>query len=255
MKETEAIEFLRTRVADEGYIVVGQVPDATGAAQRRTMDALLVQCWPSRGLTLTCVEYKRTVSDFRRELKQPEKADRIARYCHAMLVLAPKGVVPVGELPPRWGLWEIHQTAKRCQLLRTVAPQVNVDPRQVPLSFLVSILRARERYNGDAAKLEELRRADLERERQRIENAVMERTRQHRRLAERVENFEQASGIRIRDGWSNERLGAGLAEFLKNPNQFNQRIQQQRDSLRALLTAYEEVLGAEVDTDKTKPAE
>lgn len=243
MREADAIEFLRTRVVDEGYIVIGQVPDATGARQRRTIDALLVQCWPSRGLSLTAVEYKATVSDFRRELKQPDKAEAIAAHCEAMLILAPKDVVPVAELPPAWGLWEIHKTPKQCRLLRTVAPQPRVDRiTMLPISFLVSVLRARERYNGDASRLAEERRQDREAENRRVAEAVKYKTQELRRRLEKVAEFEEASGIDITRGWGSERLGKGLREFLKDPDQFLQRVRGQRNQLNQLLKTFDEVL-------------
>jgi len=238
VKESDAIEFLRTRVADEGYIVVGQVPDGTGAAKRRTIDALMVQCWPSRGLSLTAIEYKRTVADFRRELKQPEKAESVAAYCDALIVLAPKGVVPAAELPPAWGLWEIHETAKQRRLLRTVAPQPTAErTKAVPLKFLVSILRARERYNGDAGRLEEARRADRERYRREVEDAFLVRTRSLRRKLEKVEEFEEASGLKITDGWGFDRLGPNLREYLRDTDQFRNRLQRQREACAAIMQA------------------
>lgn len=247
MREAEAIEFLRTRVGDEGYIVIGQVPDATGARQRRTMDALMVQCWPSRGLGLTAIEYKATVSDFRRELKQPDKADGIARYCTDMIVLAPKGVVPVAELPPAWGLWEIHKTEKQCRLLRTKPPNPTEEPQPIDLVFLTSVLRARERYNGDSAKLEQMREADRAAEKRRIDDAVKYRTQDHRRLQEKVAQFEEASGVKIGASWNVERLGKNLAAYLANNDRFTVVLDRQRTHLKRVLKDMDEAMGLEDD--------
>ena len=247
MKEAEAIEFLRSRVGDEGYVVVGQVPDGTGMNKRRTIDALMVQCWPSRGLSLTAVEYKRTVSDFRRELKQPDKAESIATHCDFMIVLAPKGVVPIGELPPSWGLWEIHKTEKQCRLFRTVAPQALPMERDgVPMSFLVSVLRARENYEPADAKLAQMRRQLQDEFNQRVKDRLKYQTRDHRRLQEKVAEFEEASGLKITNGWGLDRLGEGVAEFLKNPDQFMTRLKQDRTGLARIMEAMDKVIGDEV---------
>jgi hypothetical protein len=255
IRETEAIEFLRSRVGDEGYIVIGQVPDATGAGQRRTIDALMVQCWPSRGLSLTAIEYKASVSDFRRELKQPEKAEMIAQHCDAVVVLAPKDVVPIAELPPSWGLWEIHKTEKQCRLLRTVAPQIT--PRatfSVPISFLVAVLRAREGYNADAAKLEAMRQKDRAEHQQRVDDAVKYRTRELLRRMESVEEFEAASGLKISKGWALGQLGEGLARFLKDPDAYKNTLQRQREQLRNLVKAIDDALPDESENAEGPPA-
>lgn len=245
MNEAEAIETLRQKVSGEGYLVVGQVGDATGARQRRTADALMVQCWPSRGLSITGVEYKKSRADWRRELRDPEKAESVARYCHAWLVLAPKDVVPAEELPPAWGLWELHTTAKGVTLFRTKTPPPQDTVTPVDLVFLAAVLRAREKYTPGDAQV----RAEIARERAIMEGQfderVKRRARDATRLQESVDEFEKASGLKIANGWSLDRLGAGVAEYLRNPEQFTERLKNHRENTVRLLKAIDTALGEE----------
>ena len=250
MTETEAIEFLRTRVGDEGYVLIGQCPDGTGSNKQRTMDALMVQCWPSRGLSMIAVEYKRTLSDFRREMKDPHKADRIARYCHGMILLAPKGIIPVGELPPSWGLWEIHKTEKMTKLYRTKPPQMLAEPEKpLTLSFMAAVLRRREGYDAEKPKLA-LRRQELEQGfSKRVQDEVQRRMRRRGDLEEKVRQFEEASGLSIQHGWSLDKLGEGLRQYLRDPDQFIERIKSQRQMLSRVDEAMAQVIGEDNGQD------
>ena len=101
--EPEAIAWLRTKFSDQGYAIFPQVPDGTGARKRRTADAIMMSLWPSRGLHLFGIEYKSSLADWRRELKNPDKAESISRYCDYWYILAPAGIIDVAEVPPAWG--------------------------------------------------------------------------------------------------------------------------------------------------------
>ena len=241
MSEAQAIELLGRKVADEGFLTVPQVANGTGAIARRTADAILVQTWPSRGLSLTGVEYKRTLADWRRELRQGEKAEPVAAYCHFWLVLAPKGVVPVDEIPTGWGLWEFDE---RDRLLRTKAPPIQNSVKDLDLGFLSAILRSAEKKNRNETTLAADRRA-LEAEfDKRIDEAVKHRTRFQADLEKKVQAFEEASGIEIRRGWQHEKLGEGLREYLKNPDRFVDRLKMDRTDLERILTMLNQILEA-----------
>ena len=68
--------------AGPAWAVLHEVPNATGAGKVRTADAIAISLWPSRGLEIHGLEIKVSRSDWRRELKQPEKSVPIQRYCH-----------------------------------------------------------------------------------------------------------------------------------------------------------------------------
>lgn len=243
ISEAEAIEILRYKLKEEGNLVVGQVGNSTGGRHRRTADGLIVQTWPSRGLTLTGVEYKRDRADWRRELRNGQKAEEIAAYCHYWLLLAPKGVIPLEEVPGGWGLYEINKTEKSTILLRTKPPPPKLDPpKPLDYGFLAAILRAREKYQPDEAKIElEVDRRDEIRKNQ-FDARVQQRTRDYERLKRQVEAFENASGIQIENNWGLERLAEGLATFLKDPDQFRERLRRDRSQLVRMIELTDEIL-------------
>ena len=237
--EAEAVELLGRKVANEGFLVVPQVRDAVGARGNRTADALMIQTWPSRELAITGVEYKRSRNDWRRELRDGQKAESVAAYCHYWLVLAPKGVVPLEEVPAGWGLYEFDD---RDRLFRVKGPPRQETVKPIDLSFLASILRSAERVNRSESVLAADRAQLREEFNKRIADRVTDQTRDHKRLVEKVMTFEEASGIEIRQGWGHERLAKGLHDFLKDPDQFTTRLRRQREELRHIADAIDTVL-------------
>jgi len=251
MKESEAIELLRYKVGDEGVLVVGQVGNSTGHRHRRTADALMIQTWPSRGLTITGVEYKATRGDWRSELRNGSKAEAIAAYCHYWLVLAPKGVVPLEEVPGGWGLYELHKTDKQVRLLRTKAPPPKLDPpTPIDMGFLAAILRAREKYRPEDARIEvELNRRDDIRKAQ-LDERVKRRTRDYEKLKKSIADFEAASGVDISIAWRNERIGENLKKHLEYGTDFWQQIENQHSDALRIVEVLDSVLQDKPDTNE-----
>jgi hypothetical protein len=111
---TEAVVtgLLRERHENAGngggeWAFMAQVRNAAGFDASRTLDALAMHLWPSRGLVLHAFEIKVSRSDFLREIKDPAKAEDACRLVEFFWIVAPKGVVRQGELPPTWGLIEV----------------------------------------------------------------------------------------------------------------------------------------------------
>ncbi len=104
--ESRVLALLRERHSPPNWGFLAHVPDSTGGA-RRVCDALAMNLWRSQGMALHGYEIKADRRDWRRELKDPSKADLIAGYCDHFDVVAPPGVVKHKELPPAWGLIEV----------------------------------------------------------------------------------------------------------------------------------------------------
>ena len=88
------------------YITLEEVRDATGFDGHRTADAIAVSLYRSRGKAIWGFEMKVSRSDWLHELKQPEKAESIMRYCDYWALVVPnKDIVKPGELPATWGMY------------------------------------------------------------------------------------------------------------------------------------------------------
>lgn len=93
------------------YAYLPHVRSSAGFDAERTLDAVVMDLWPSKGLVLHGFEMKCSRSDWLRELKQPEKAatfvDRVDRF---WIVAASDDIVQRDELSPSWGLLHVVDT-------------------------------------------------------------------------------------------------------------------------------------------------
>lgn len=195
--EAEMVELLRQRYCQDAgngpaAVLLPQVRDAAGFDATRTADALVMQLWPSRGLHLEGFEVKCSRSDLLTELKQPEKAERIARWCEKWwLVLADEAFIKDGELPEEWGL--LVRRGDRLHCVKQ-APVRKV-PKELPKSFLAALLRQvdRELHRPGEVALKEAEGRGYERGKRDAGAAA----RDLEALRAQVAEFEGATGLRI----------------------------------------------------------
>jgi hypothetical protein len=193
----------REHPADE-YVVLFEVRESLGSAFGSRADAIVLSLWPTRGFELTGFEFKCARGDWLAELKNPEKADRIARYCDRWCMFASPGVVKDAELPAGWGLWELTPAGT---IKRRVAPAAR-EPEPMPRAFLASLMRARAKLDADDLNaLYAHQRGQWEKEQQargadRPETHDAATLRDLERLRaglQKLEEIRQATGIDLRD--------------------------------------------------------
>src|SRR6266849_640871 len=96
---------LRDRYPIRAWALFFEVADGTGAYQRGYADALAMSLYPSRGLDLHGFEVKTARQDWLNELKNPDKAERFAKFCdYFWLVTGSEEVAKKDEVPANWGL-------------------------------------------------------------------------------------------------------------------------------------------------------
>lgn len=209
---TEQIKAaLRTRFCQPEWALFFEVADGTGASQRRWADAMAMNMWGSRGLALHGFEIKVSRSDWKRELANPAKAESIAGLCDFWSIVAPKGMIPLDELPPGWGLLEVDADLRITQ--RVTGPK-NPNPAGFTRSFVASLLRS-------AAKVDEsiirgaidIARSDWEKT---VEERIHQRTDHIRsegaEALKVIEEFKALSGIDLGSyRWDAQKLHRALA--------------------------------------------
>lgn len=196
---TRAIkEALQARFAAPEWACFFEVPQGTGGSAGRNADAVAMNMYPSRGLRVHGVEVKASRSDWLRELKNPAKAEAIARFCDHWWIAAAPNIVRIDELPHTWGLLELHGKSLR---QRVAAPLLDAEPLTRP--FIASLLRcaagraARELYD-QTQKATAAARDQVD---ERVAREVQSSTAAHQALREKVAEFEAASGLEIAKGW------------------------------------------------------
>lgn len=141
--ERDVLAWLRRRygtVHGNGYrwVFATHVRNAAGFDAARTADAVAMDLWPSKGLEIHGHEVKVSRSDWLTELRDPEKATAVGRYCDRWWLVVPdRAIVRDGELPRDWGLLVATPTSVRAAVR---APRRFAEP--ATRSFMASLLRA-----------------------------------------------------------------------------------------------------------------
>lgn len=231
MEEAQLMAALLKRYPTSEYAFLQQVRNSTGFARKvtRTADALAFSLWPSRGLVLHGFEIKSYRGDWVRELRQPAKAEEIARFCDFWwLVVAHHGIVEHGELPPTWGL--LSPDAKGERLVVEVPAPRNEKPEPWSRGFMAAVLRNasdcsvpaaavaaqceehyRKGHDVGAAKAPE---SEAERELKRL-----------RELEQKVQAFERASGINITHDYRGmDKVGQAVQAVLRGQDAYQRHV-------------------------------
>jgi hypothetical protein len=199
------------------YALLYEVANGMGATMSGYADAIVMGLFPSRGLHIHGFEIKTSRPDWLRELKNPAKAEGIAKYCdYFWLLTSEEGIAAKEEVPPTWGLYVLNgkhlEVVKRAKKLQATEPD---------RTFMGAMLRrANEMAERERRRAQEtIDKDDVVRQAKKdAEKAAAERfqedlnmsTREHQSLKHQVEEFEAASGIKI-DMWNGRKMGEAVS--------------------------------------------
>lgn len=188
-------DLLRRRHPAGEWAFLEEVAPATGGGTRYA-DAIAINLWQSRGHAVHGFEVKVSRSDWLRELKQPEKAEPVFRYCDHWWLVAEKNIVKDGELPHTWGHLE-----RRGNGLHTVKAAPRLEAAPLTRAFFASLVRrGHEVLERRAAALVADKLAEMRREFERTRAGDIARaTRRDTERDERVARFEKETGLSICD--------------------------------------------------------
>lgn len=137
--------WVRAEHVRNGLGYYGHHPDPEiRYAPLRIADFLAMDMWESAGLRVIGHEVKISRGDWLRELREQDKGEAWAQWCHEWYIVAPRGIVLVPELPSGWGLIEVgprlDETAKSLTRMRKRSIRPAPEPLPLPISF--GIMRA-----------------------------------------------------------------------------------------------------------------
>jgi hypothetical protein len=145
--EPQVFDKLEAIFPGPAHVRLPGVRNDTGkTAGSRSIDALVASVYPSRGLWLAGIEIKITRSDWRKELREPEKAEAILKYVDYFYMACPTGVINVGEIPQNWGLIEVRRDGAA-----VTKPATKLTPKGYDLPFILSIMRKVVNASEDAS--------------------------------------------------------------------------------------------------------
>lgn len=237
--EPRVFEMLSKVFPDGAYALLPQVRNGTGYIRgtTRTADAIAVSCWPSRGLYLAGIEIKVSLADWRKELAEGAKAHEIGQYCRYWYVAAPEGIVPVGEVPEKWGL--IECTDKNAKIAKAAVAN---EEKPVDILLLAAILRAVSKVTVPksqmTAQIRDAVEEKVEAEKSRMEHEV-------KRLEDKIARFEEASGVEITT-YRERQIGEAVKMVLEGKHlNINTQIQSIGRIARGIVDAIDKMEEAE----------
>lgn len=137
MNKKEILDIIRGRFPEKEYALMQEVRDAAGFGASRSADYIALNLWPSRGLHLHGIEQKSFRSDWTKELKQPEKADAIFKYCdYWWLFTTDENVAKIEEMPAQWGWIHIHKGK-----VKTMKEAPKLSPCVMDRGFLACMMK------------------------------------------------------------------------------------------------------------------
>jgi len=209
--EYEIEHRLAERYCPPEWAFLPQVGSGTGTHYRRTADGIAMNLWPSRGMELHGFEIKVARNDWIRELKDPEKSVAVQKYCNRWWIVAPKGVVADGELPPTWGLLE--PTGKSGLKVVTAAPELE-DPKRLSRTFVAAVLRQATKVTTPQAKLDDEYMRGKREGTEAAELRIKYANDQADELQRKIDEFQEKSGVSI-NCWDVGRIGDAVRQVLR----------------------------------------
>jgi hypothetical protein len=211
MKTHEVNAALRKAYPNTEYAIMFEVGNTTGSNVRRHADAIVMNLWPSRGLIIEGFEVKVSRSDWTRELKDPEKAELISRYCDKWWVVAPAGIVHEHEVPALWGYKQVTDGG-RIVTVKDAPRKTKEELTALDRGFVAAMLRRAS--DADAAVVDALVNKQLAAERERMEKEIQRRvdaqTRMFNSAGDKVKQLKEL-GVDL-NGWDSPET---LARYYK----------------------------------------
>ena len=212
LNTAHARDMMRKRFCAPEWALMEEVAPQTGGGTRYA-DAVAVNLWQSRGHAIHGFEIKVSRGDWLKELKEPEKAESVFQYCDYWHIVAPKGIIKDGELPPTWGYFELRESG----LVQAKAGP-KLEPKPIGRAFFASLMR-RGYEQIDAIAESKQRRAVMAARQEiedRVKKEVEQRTRHFKELTDTIAKFEQETGLKI-DRWHGPSPAViNLAQTLEN---------------------------------------
>lgn len=179
------------------FVMAVQVHNGAGFRYSRKIDAIVLDTWPSKGITLHGLEMKISKSDFRRELKNPQKHREFEPYLDRFSIVAAPGVVSLDVLPAKWGAYVLKDDGT-LHTLRAPLP-LHDDPKpHVSRGIFAAFCRAlvTRSLSDEAIKAAYDRGLALGKER--AEGTINGFKKQAEEAQEAIDEFEEKSGVGVR---------------------------------------------------------
>lgn len=200
----------------ERYVCIEEARSGAGfGGNTGQCDFLAVNTWQGRGMEILGHEIKVSMSDWRHELEQPDKAELFAKHCRRWFVVMPAAlaVKVKEEVPPAWGLLSVSEKGRVTELVKAKAREPEPVPPWWWIGWLAQIDRQHKRMNSQAVAQQvsaqtERVRAEVKRDFERDRSFAQT---DNERLHKLIDEFRDATGIDLRHSFRYEQQKLRIA--------------------------------------------
>lgn len=235
---------MRNRYKQPEWALFFEVGNGTGANVRRHADAVAMNMYPSRGLSILGFEIKVSRSDLKRELENPNKADEVARYCNEWWLAVPKGLIKDDDnIPIPWGVMECENG--KFHITKKSQP---LDAKPVTKEFMAAIVRSAGKVDEatiNEAKAKAWHEAH-EHQQEQIQREVESRTRTFTEIKKQIDEFKKITGEDL-SAYSNIPKLAERLKLAKKAEELNDLLKQRYGGVVGIRSMMQDFLS------KTEP--
>lgn len=194
------------------YVVAVQVHDAAGFNFRRRLDAVVLDTWPSKGMSLHGMEIKVSKADLRKELVDPAKMEQFIERTGLdyFSIVTPKGVANLDLIPERYGWILLNDNGKLVTRRKALRLTDQDKIYHVPRSFMAAFCRALIQRSISDEGIRQAREEGLATGRQEADYKVGRLEHKLTALETNIADFEEASGIEISKSWGHGKMGEAV---------------------------------------------
>jgi hypothetical protein len=238
----DVVSALRCHYTPDAYAFFEQVGNSTGGRASNWADCVVVGLWPSRGLDIVGIEVKVSRQDWLSELKNPKKAEAVAKFCdYWYLAVGDADIVREGELPTNWGLYVPRKDGR----IHCAKAAVKNETPELSRGFIAAVLRRASAPTSDELSKEFQRGYEKakkeQRERQALNPASDQYTlKEYNRLVEVCKQFEQASGVELRYAYDGKKVGEAVRLVLDG-ERVKQRLEQAKIAIDRFGAIHQEM--------------
>jgi hypothetical protein len=189
----DVFTILRKRYPEREYALMEEVSDRAGFGRSRSADYIIMNLWPSRGLSLHGIELKSYRSDWLNELKKPEKAENIFQYCdYFWLLTTEESIAKENEIPEKWG-WMNIKGGK----IFTIKEAPKLTPKPISRDFLACLLKRSSDKSGyiRTSEIQDKIKDAKEQAKEESDRQANYKANKYDELKNILEEYKTASGI------------------------------------------------------------
>lgn len=194
--EAHIFEALKSRFCSPEWLLLKNIRNTTGyQGIIRYADAIALNLWPSRGLTVIGFEIKSHRQDWLSELKNPKKSESHQQFCHKWyLTIGNESIVQKEELPSTWGLLTVkeHKETIKIKILKE-APEL--EPKPFTNAFAFSLLRCAAFNSEQAQEVKKAYQKGLEDEHKSRESYIKHLNNRIDELNKQIADIEKQTGL------------------------------------------------------------